>query len=304
MATTLPLRLALAANALFSLSAAALMLFSPSMVGGLLGTQAPLALQAIGAGLTFFAADLLHQATRRRIPTWRALYASAADFLWVIVTVTLIRLFPNTLSDFGNGLVIAVASAVLLFGLWQFWAIGRVHKLPDTGAYRHCLVVETNASANTMWRVISTLGNIKNYMPSLKSSVVLDGRASGVGAVRQCEDLAGKRWAEQCTEFNPGRSLTMRFLSEAPDFPFPAKTMRGGWEVMPTNGGCQVTVWWELLPTQKLLAPVILPLLAFQADRDFPGVIQRMATDALGYPLEVAGQQNSGPMARLLPSIC
>lgn len=304
MATALPLRLALAANALFSLSCAALMLFRPSMVGGWLGAQTPRVLQAVGAGLVFFAADLLHQATRRRIATWRALYASAADFLWAIVTVALLGLFPNALSDSGNGLVITVATAVLLFGLWQFWAIGNVHKLPDTGEYRHCIIVETNAPANAMWRVISRLGDIKNYMPSLKSSVVLDGRTPGVGAVRQCENHAGKRWSEQCTKFSAGRSFTVRFLSEAPDFPFPAKAMRGGWEVMPTNDGCQVMVWWELLPKQRLLAPVILPLLAFQADRDFPRVIQRIAADALGHPPEAADQQNPGPMARLLPNFC
>lgn len=304
MATARPLRLALAANALFSLSCAALMLFRPSMVGGWLGAQAPLVLQAVGAGLVFFAADLLHQATRRRIVTWRALYASTADFLWVIVTVTPLGLFPNALSDSGNSIVIAVAAAVLLFGLWQFWAIGNVHKLPDTGEYRHCIMVETNAPANAMWRVISRLEDIRNYMPSLKSSVVLDGHTPSVGAVRQCENRAGKRWSEQCIEFNAGRGFTMRFLSEAPDFPFPAKTMRGGWEVMPTNGGCRVMVWWELLPKQRLLAPVILPLLAFQADRDFPRVIQRIAADALGHTPEAADQQNPGPMARLLPNFC
>lgn len=304
MATALPLRLALAANALFSLSCAVLMLFRPSMIGVWLGAQTPLVFQAVGAGLVLFSADLLHQATCRRIATWRALYASAADFLWVIVTVTLIGLFPNALSDSGNSLVIAVAAAVLLFGLWQFWAIGNEHKFPDTGEYRHCIMVETNAPAHAMWQVISRFGDIKNYMPSLKSSIVLDEHTPGVGAVRQCENRAEKRWSELCTEFNAGRSFTMRFLSEAPDFPFPARTMRGGWEVIPTNGGCQVMVWWELLPKQRLLAPVILPLLAFQADRDFPRVIQRIAVDALGHAPEATDQQTPEPMARLLPNFC
>ncbi len=304
MTTPVSLRLALAANAIFSISCAALMLFRPSLVGGWLGVQASLALQAVGAGLVFFAADLLHQATRRRIATWRALYASAADFLWVIGTFTLLGLFPNVLSHSGNELVIAVATAVLLFGVWQIWAIGNAHKLPNTGEYRHCIIVETNAPADAMWRVISKLGEIKNYMPSLKSSIVLDGRTPGVGVVRMCEDHTGKQWSEQCTEFNAGRSFTVRFLSEAPNFPFPANTMRGGWEVMPSDGGCQVMVWWELLPKQRLLAPIILPLLAFQADRDFPKVIQRMAADALGHTPEATNQRSPRATARLLPNFC
>ncbi len=33
-----------------------------------------------------------------------------------------------------------------------------------------------------MWSVVSQLGDIQNYMPTLKSSEVLDGKAPGVGA--------------------------------------------------------------------------------------------------------------------------
>ena len=304
MTTAVSLRLALAANAVFSITCAGLMLFRPSLVGGWLGVQAPLVLQAVGAGLVFFAADLLHQTTRRRIETWRALYASAADCLWVIGTVVLLALFPSVLSTTGNALVAAVAVAVFLFGAWQLWAIGHAHKLPGIGEYRHCIIVEVNAPSDAMWRMVSRLGDIKDYMPSLRRSVLAAGRGPGVGAVRTCEDHSGKQWSEECTTFNTGRSFAVRFLSEAPDFPFPAKTMRGGWEVTPADGGSHVMVWWELLPKPKLLAPIILPLLAFQVDRDFTKIIQRMAADALGHPPEALNQQLPRAIARLLPNFC
>ena len=304
MSTALSLRIALIANAVFSSTCAGLMIVRPLFIGELLGIQAPLVLQAVGVGLVIFAADLLHQATRPRIATWRALYASAGDFLWVIGTFALLALFPGVLSGSGVLLVVAVALAVFVFGAWQLWAIGRAHKLPSTGEYRHCILVHVNAPADAMWRVVSRLGDIKAYMPSLRRSVVLDGRAPGVGAIRSCEDRAGKRWSEECVEFNAGRGFVLRFLSEAPDFPFPAKTMRGGWEVIPTDGESQVMVWWELMPKQKLLAPIILPLLAFQADRDFPRIIQRMAADALGHKPEAVGQRGVGASARLLPNFC
>lgn len=304
IANTRPLRMALAANAAFSLTSAGLMIFRPSLVGDWLGIQAPLVLQAAGIGLLVFAADLLHQTTRHRIATWRALYASAADFLWVVGTFALLALFPSALSQTGNTLVVSVAFAVFLFGSWQLWAIGQAHKLKDSGQYRHCILVAVNAPADAMWRVIGRIGDIKHYMPALKHSAILDGKTPGVGAVRMCEDRAGKRWAEECIEFKVGRSFDVRFLSEAPDFPFPAKTMRGGWEVIPTNGGSEVMVWWELEPKQKLLAPIILPLLAFQADRDFPKIVQRMAADALGRGPGVVGQRNPGVIARLLPNFC
>lgn len=304
MIVVLPLRLALAANAVFSLSSALFMIFRPALVGEWLGIQAPLILQLVGIGLVIFAAELIYQATRQRVATWRALLASVADFSWVAGSIVLLITFPQLFSSFGNGLVLAVAGVVLGFGAWQLWAAGHAHKTGKDGEYRHCIIIETNAPAEKMWRIVGNIGDIKNYMPSLKRSVVLDGKAPGVGAVRACEDRTGKQWCEECTEFNPGHSFAVRFLSEAPNFPFPAKTMRGGWEVTSSDVGSHVMVWWELTPKSKLLAPVILPLLAFQADRDFPKIVQRMVTAALGKNGEVQIHPNAGVIARLLPSFC
>lgn len=304
MKAALPLRLALMTNSIFSFSSALLMLFCPAVVGEWLGIQAPLILEVVGIGLVAFAAELIYQATRQRVATWRALLASAADFSWIAGSIVLLLAFPQLFSPLGNALILAVAGAVFVFGAWQLWAAGRAHRIEDSGEYRHCIIVETNAPAEKMWRVVGNIGDIKNYMPSLKRSVILDGKVPGLGAVRACEDRAGKQWSEECTAFNPGHSFAVRFLSEAPNFPFPAKTMRGGWEVTPSDVGSQVMVWWELTPKSKLLAPVILPLLAFQADRDFPKVIQRMTTAAAGENGEGKMQSSGGVFARHLPSLC
>lgn len=302
MKADLPLRLALASNAAFSLTSALLMIFHPALVGEWLGINAPLVLQSVGAGLVIFAADLIYQATRYRVVTWRALLASSADFSWVIGSIILLFALPQLFSPAGITLVLAVAGAVLVFGTWQLWAAGRAHSIGETGEYRHCIIVETNAPAEKLWRVVGNIGDIKFYMQSLTRSLVLEGKVPGVGAVRFCEDRSGKQWSEECTEFNPGRSFSVRFLSEARNFPFPAKTMRGGWEVTPITVGSRVMVWWELTPKSKLLAPVILPLLAFQADRDFPKIVRRMTAAALGDGSEV--QTSGGAFARLLPSFC
>lgn len=304
MKAALPLRLALAANAVFSLSSALFMFFCPALVGEWLGIQAPLILQLIGIGLAIFGAELIYEATRQRVASWRALLVSIADFSWVAGSIALLLAFPQLFSSSGNALVLVVAGTVFGFGAWQLWAAGKTHKTGKADEYRHCIIVETNAPAEKMWQVVGNIGDIKSYMPSLKHSVILDGKTPSVGAVRACEDRAGKRWSEECTEFNLGRSFAVRFLTDDPNFPFPVKTMRGGWEVTPSNVGSQVMVWWELTPKSKLLAPIILPLLAFQVDRDFPKIIQRMAIAALGKNGEVQTQPHAGVFARLLPSFC
>lgn len=299
---TRPLRFALAANAAFSLTCAVVLLLRPSPAGDWLGIQAPFIFQAVGAGLAVFAADLLHQATRRRMATWRALYASMADFAWVAGTAVLLALFPGVLSPAGTVLAVGVALAVLVFGGWQLSGIARAHRLPDGEGYRHCVLVAADAPADIMWDVIGRLGDICHYMPSLKRSEIRDGAAPGVGAVRECEDRTGKRWAEECTRFTPGRGFEVRFLAEEPGFPFPVERMHGGWEVYPDASGSQLMVWWEFTLKHRLLAPVILALLAYQADRDFPKVVRRMAEAASGRGVEA--ERKTRAAARLLPELC
>ncbi len=302
--TTQPLRGALMANAAFSAGCGAAMLIAPGQIDAWLALGHPLMLQVVGLGLLFFAADLLHQATRPRLLTWRALYASVADLLWVIGTLALLLIAPSLLSAAGAILMLAIAGVVLAFGLWQLWGIGRAHRGANPSRYRHCVQVAVDVPADAMWSVISRLGEIERYMPSLRSSEVLGDRPPGVGAVRVCENHAGRRWGEECTRFEDGHGFDVRFLAEDPDFPFPATIMFGGWEVIPRGEGSEVRVWWELEPKPKLLAPVMLPMLAFGADRDFPVIIQRMAAAASDACGQVSNPTDDAPMARLLPYPC
>ena len=280
------------------------MLLHPATVGDWLGLSSPVVFRLIGAGLILFAAHLIHQSFSRRMATWMALTASAGDLLWVVATVLLLAIFPQVLSPMGNALVLGVALAVLGFGCWQLWGIVQVHRVPGTGLYRHCIRVEVNVPAAELWQVVGQLDKIKDYMPSLKRSVLLDDQIRGVGAVRVCEDHAGKRWAAQCTAYTVGKGFEVQFLADAEDFPFPAKSMRGGWEVEEIPGGSVVMVWWELEPASAFTAAVVLPLLAFQVDRRFPEVIGRMASAALGRDVEQTGPATPVAIARLLPTAC
>ncbi len=295
MNTTRLLRTALLANAVFSAVCALTLLALPAFVGDILGIQVPLILRLLGFGLFIFSIDLVHQVIRPRLLTWRALYASAGDFLWVIGSVLGLLLFPELFSVTGVAVVLVIAGIVLAFGIWQVCGIDRTHRVANSALHRHCLVVRTEAPAVAMWDVIERMGDIQNYAPSLVRSEILDGKVPGVGAVRRCADQFGRCWTEECIDFDPGHSFTVRFVCEAPDFPFPVSTMIGGWEVMSAGTGSDVMVWWEIAPKPRFLAPVLLPVLAFSADRDFVGVIRRMADDSI--------VQNPSKV-RLLPRFC
>jgi hypothetical protein len=98
-----------------------------------------------------------------------------------------------------------------------------------------------------------------------------------VGAIRECTDWQGRTWAERCIRYEPETSVELEFLADEPGFPFPVNKMRGGWTLFPQGEGCEVEVWWEMKLKRFLSGVVIMPLLAFQADRGILQTIQSMA---------------------------
>ncbi|MEX2515334.1 MAG: SRPBCC family protein [Gammaproteobacteria bacterium] len=308
MNNTRPLRIALLGNAVFSATSGLVMLTVPDWIGTMLGIEAAVAYRIVGIGLLIFAMDLIHQATRPRLQTWRALYAVAADLLWVLGSIVGLLFFSAALSHDGVWIVGGVAVIVLAFGIWQLRGIDRAHRISQTGLYplyRHCVMVESSAPADDLWALIRDLGKISRYMPSLRASMMLNHQLTGVGAIRRCINKAGDAWAEKCTAFDDTqRHFTVRFLTEEPGFPFPASRMQGGWRVDASADGSTVTIWWELVPKSKLMAPLLLPLLAWQADRDFPRLIAHMTDEALGNK-PAQGMNNSWQhSARLLAQWC
>lgn len=295
------LRTALGSNAVFSSASGLLMITVPSRVAAWLGleTAPPWLLPLLGVGLIGFAADLTHQATRSRMASWRALYASMGDFLWVVASIILLIFWHTIFSITGMGLIIGVALVVGGLGCWQVAGILKLHRGQGAGMYRHCILVSVNQSADTVWQRIARIDAISNYMPTLKSSVIREGAEPGPGCIRECLDTKGKRWAEKCTALDThSRSLNVDFLCGEPEFPFPVSEMKGGWQVLATSSAsCEVMVWWELAPKPRWLAPAILPLLAFQADRDFPIVIGNMASDGIPH-------QTVKGIVRLIPRLC
>lgn len=308
MNNTRPLRIALLGNALFSTASGLVMLIAPDRIAKLLGIEAHTIFMLIGAGLLLFAVDLTHQATRPRIRTWRALYASAADLLWVLASVAGLIVFADNLPLTGFWAITAVALLVLVFAAWQLFGIERAHRVPQTGSYRlyrHCLVIESTALADALWTVVRDLGKISRYTSGLRASMMLNHQLTGVGAIRRCVNQAGAAWSEKCTAFNDSQHyFVVRFLADEPGFPFPVSRMDGGWHVQATANGSTATVWWELVPKSKLMAPLLLPLLAWQVDRDFPRLIARMTDEALGYQPGAASDADWQHSARLLTRWC
>lgn len=300
-----PLRAALLGNAVFSLASGLVLSLAGSWANQLLGTNSPIILPLLGIGLMIFAVDLILQASRPRLRTWRALLTTGLDGLWVAGSLILLIFFPDSFSASGLTLIALVAGVVLLFGALQFRGILIAHSGRSLGMYRHCVPVAVEASADEMWKKIGDLGAISRYFPHLKSSVLRGQAEPGVGAIRICENASGKQWAEECVSYREGKEFQVRFLTrdpELPPFPLPVSEMTGGWEILSNNEEtCTIFVFWELRPQPNWLAGLLLPILAFQFDRFFPKGIHRMAVEAKGMSLDTEAPKS---WAKLLPLPC
>lgn len=269
------LRWALASNAAFSAATGLAMLTFSGVLAQLLGGVPPSAYQVVGLALLGFALFIGYGLRSRRPHGLLSLGISMADFSWVLATSALLPVLDWTVV--GTGTVVTVNLVVASFGIWQLVGIDRSYRTP-TNALRVCISLDVPVGADAFFGAVRELDSIADHFSALRSSRLRQGGAPGVGAVRQCEDRGGKRWAERCTRLDPvSRVLELEFLTDEPGFPFPFRTMRGVWQVDPRGASSTVRVSWEMVPTRRWLAPLLLPSFEAAARRAFPPVVRSMA---------------------------
>lgn len=288
------LKKALLSNAAFSTLTGLFFLLMGETAADMVGLGSAASYQILGIGLLGFAGYTAWVAIRKPLNTFKALQISAADLLWVVGTVVLIVLASGALQPAGIIAMLIVAGVVLFFALWQLKGISNVYavsKMQDT--HRICVAIQTTEAADKMWAIVADMENIKAYSPHLTDVILRGGVEPGVGTVRQCTDDKGKSWAERCTTYDhQSRRLDVIFLADEPNFPYPFKTMVGGWEVVPAENGSTVNLWFEVTPKYSLLQPVILGIMSKDVARNFADVVARMAAAARG---EAVPQEQAPP---------
>lgn len=274
------LRIALAANLLFSVGCAVAALRFGTDLAAAMGLR-PWAMVVLGTGLLVFASGIA--AALRTLRIGYALIISMLDLIWVAATLPLIAV-PGLLTPTGDFVTLTVAAVVLTVGLSQ---LAGIRALLRDGAVRdgdlhHCVRLRSEADPGRLWRVVRDLGGIARYSAGLAASR-LEGDAAP-GAVRVCASTQGQSWAEEVTNLDDAeRSVVLRFRSEADDFPFPVAALWGGWRVLPRDGGgASVEVWWTVTPRQRRLGWLVLALMTIPLDRDLPRIVAAMEVEAMG----------------------
>ncbi|MGF1505087.1 MAG: SRPBCC family protein [Anaerolineae bacterium] len=281
----------------------ALAIFNQS-AATLVGIGSPLLYRLVGVGLLGFAGLVAWTGTRQPVNTFHAVVISLADILWVLGTILLIGLAAGSLQPAGIAALVVVAGFVLLFAVLQMHGINAMYAVPDKPhTQRLCVAVDTPEPAGTMWPIIADLASIQAYSPNLTHVILRDGAQPGVDAVRQCTDVKGNTWGEYCKRYDEqARNVEFEFLAGEPGFPYPFKTMVGGWEVTPNGSGSTETIWFEVTPKYGPANPMIMAVMAKDLASGFGDVVARMAAAARGEtaPAEVSLAQH-GIRSRLVP---
>jgi hypothetical protein len=264
------LRLTLAINGLFSTLSGLGMLAIPSLVQQRI-IQLPIPLiVAIGIGLGLFGLAVLSAAARPHPGYRNVLLISFLDFGWVLLTAPL-ALTPLAPTPTAKAIVLAIAAAVGLFAILQIRTVDQSIKLPN-GLRKICFTVVNTSSAATIWQRLADLGNIANYIPDLAESRLVNGTNLAPGTTRECRDVANQKWQETCTEVTEN-SFTLRFHTEAPDYPYPLQNMHGGWIVEDHPQGSKLTVWWTAEAKSKLPPSLLFLAMAAKAERSVPVIV-------------------------------
>src|SRR5262249_24335325 len=120
------LRRALVANCVFSGVSGIILIFGFNPLSRLLGLHMPTILIGAGLLLLVYAAALLLNARRATVCQTEASLAVLVNVAWIVRSVGL--LFVGSLSTVGNWTVTIAANIVLLFAVFQFYAIRRLRR--------------------------------------------------------------------------------------------------------------------------------------------------------------------------------
>ena len=262
-----------------------ILLAFPQLIFDLIGIGSPLLFQLLGFALIAFAALVALLARQPSPDPFRALLISVADLLWVLSTAVVILFTYGMLTTTGIFIMVGVALFVLIFSLAQLRGIAQTFQVEgsSTSTYRLCIDVETDESAQAMWNVIADLGGVDRFSPSLASVQLRDDAKAGVGAIRDCQGTNGASWSERCIIFEPeDRRYTVEFLTDDPNFPYPFRTMTGGWRVRSEKRGSVVTIWFETTPKSVWTTPFLLPIMGRSITSNLSRVVTNMAADVRG----------------------
>ena len=251
------LQTSLKSNAAFSLLSGFLLIVIHGKIAQLFGVSNATVFWVIGIGLVLFAATVYWESIKLR--PLQVFSIIVQDLIWVIASIILLIFNPFQISFWGNVLIAVVALIVFIFALAQSSGLSKMDSVTQQGLKEVNFERIVKAPKNKVWEVISAVGDYHQVVPNLDQSNILSG--TGEGMVRSCA-IGKDSWTETCTWWKEGHSYAFEVDTQAPDYPFPLKFLKGFWEVESINEQeSQIKLSFELIYKKPIYQLLIHPFM-------------------------------------------
>ncbi len=251
------LQITLVSNAIFSFATGLSLILFHNVIATWFGKQNPTIFWIIGLGLLYFSYSIIVEI--RNPKPHAVFYIIIQDFIWVLASLVIVLIKPFNLSVPGYQIIAAVAFIVLAFGIGQSIGLGKIDTINNEGLKRLTYERIINATKENTWKVISDVSNYHKVAPNIESVTIISGK--GKGMVRSCTHKTGS-WTEVATLWEEGEQYEFQVNTDAKDYPFPLKFLKGTWKVETVSKHeTKITMVFDFVFKQKIYNILIYPLM-------------------------------------------
>ncbi len=115
--------------------------------------------------------------------------------------------------------------------------------------------IRIESGADKVWEVLSDIGGVAKWAPTVNHAVTLTSAKSGVGCERECDVAGFGKIRERFVEWDEGRSYTYEVTDAGP-----MRYVRNTWSVDAAGEGSIVTVETDFRVKFGLLGALMVPM--------------------------------------------
>ncbi|WP_298478780.1 SRPBCC family protein [uncultured Maribacter sp.] len=184
----------------------------------------------VGGVITFFSLTMFMEIKKQR--ALALLWIVAQDTLFVLASIVILILQPFDISTTGYVIIGLFLLPILYFIKSQSKGIIQMDVIGHSGTKRLTFSRVVKASKNTVWDVITDIENYHEVASNIDKVEIVSGE--GEGLVRSCSH-GNDSWTETCTLWEDQNQYSFVVNTNAPDYPYPFKYLKGTWKVNETN---------------------------------------------------------------------
>ncbi len=184
----------------------------------------------VGGVITFFSLTMFIEIKKQR--ALALLWIVAQDTLFVLASIVILILQPFDISTTGYVIIGLLLLPILYFIKSQSKGIIEMDTIDYVGTKRLTFNRVVKASKKTVWDVITDIENYHEVASNIDKVEIVSGE--GEGMVRSCSH-GNDSWTETCTLWEDQNQYSFVVDTNAPDYPYPFKYLKGTWKVNEIN---------------------------------------------------------------------